>query len=133
MLTGNVKWFNCKKGFGFIVADDGCEIFVHQSNVSMLGFRTLRAGARVEFLITRDERGLQAINVHPLADGSSGSGATRRRTRNGKPVAKGPTQDSPSPAAPPRLGTEPRSPTGTETSDRLSLPANTDWPPATPP
>lgn len=67
-MTGTVKWFNDKKGFGFIEPDDGLEdFFVHQSNIDMDGFRTLSENDRVEFETGKDERGrTRAINVKKL-------------------------------------------------------------------
>ena len=63
MATGTVKWFNDKKGFGFITKDDGGDVFVHHSSIAMDGFRTLAEGAAVEFDIEQGEKGEQAANV----------------------------------------------------------------------
>ncbi|MCS7209351.1 MAG: cold-shock protein [Fimbriimonadales bacterium] len=65
MNTGKVKWFNDQKGYGFIVADDGREVFVHHSAISMQGHRTLYEGQSVEFEIVQGPKGLQARNVVP--------------------------------------------------------------------
>lgn len=67
-MNGSVKWFNDKKGFGFIECDDGVEdVFVHQSNIEMDGFRTLSENDCVEFDTEKDERGrLRAIKVKKL-------------------------------------------------------------------
>ncbi|EEC48123.1 predicted protein, partial [Phaeodactylum tricornutum CCAP 1055/1] len=57
-LNGTVKWFDVKKGFGFIVPDDGSEdVFVHQTSVHSEGFRSLAEGEPVEFSIKEDDRG----------------------------------------------------------------------------
>jgi cold shock protein len=61
--TGNVKWFNDAKGFGFIKAENGEEIFVHYSAIQGGGFRSLAEGAAVEFDIVKGPKGLQAANV----------------------------------------------------------------------
>ncbi len=61
---GTVKWFDSKKGYGFIDPDEGNEdVFVHYSSVAMDGFKTLAEGERVSFEITRSEKGLRAANV----------------------------------------------------------------------
>lgn len=61
--TGTVKWFNESKGFGFITKDDGEDIFVHFSSIATDGFKTLKEGAKVEFLVVDGEKGPQAQNV----------------------------------------------------------------------
>ena len=61
---GIVKWFDNKKGFGFIEPDESEEdVFVHYSAVEMEGFKTLEEGDRVSFEITQGEKGLRAANV----------------------------------------------------------------------
>jgi CspA family cold shock protein len=60
---GTVKWFNQKKGYGFIATADGRDIFVHYSNISGEGFKTLVEGDRVSFDIAEGEKGLRAENV----------------------------------------------------------------------
>jgi cold shock protein len=62
-MKGTVKWFNDSKGYGFIQAPEGNEIFVHFSAISGNGFRTLAEGDEVEFEIKESERGPQAANV----------------------------------------------------------------------
>lgn len=63
MSKGTVKWFNNQKGYGFITADDGKDVFVHFSGLNMEGFKTLEEGASVEFDITDGAKGPQAVNV----------------------------------------------------------------------
>ena len=63
MATGTVKWFNDSKGFGFIQADDGQDVFVHQTAIVMEGHRTLSEGQRVEFSVEQGPKGLQAASV----------------------------------------------------------------------
>lgn len=60
---GSVKWFNEKKGFGFISQADGKDVFVHYQDIKGDGFRTLREGEKVTFEVTQGEKGPKAINV----------------------------------------------------------------------
>ena len=66
-MTGKVKWFNEKKGFGFIEAEDGKEIFVHFSAITGSGFKTLKEGDPVEFEVTQDPKGPRAANVKVIS------------------------------------------------------------------
>jgi cold shock protein len=61
--SGNVKWFNDAKGFGFITSESGDDVFVHFSAIQGGGFRSLAEGAAVEFEVVRGPKGLQASNV----------------------------------------------------------------------
>ena len=61
--TGTVKWFNTNKGFGFITRDNGDDVFVHFRSIRGQGHRTLIEGQRVEFSVTKGEKGLQAEDV----------------------------------------------------------------------
>lgn len=63
MATGTVKWFNDAKGFGFIVRQDGEDLFVHHTAIIADGFRSLAEGQEVEFDVTQGPKGLQATNV----------------------------------------------------------------------
>jgi len=63
MPTGKVKWFNEKKGYGFIAQESGDDVFVHFSAISGDGFKTLTEGETVEFEITQGPKGPQAANV----------------------------------------------------------------------
>lgn len=62
-MRGKVKWFNDKKGYGFITGEDGKDVFVHHSAIQSEGFRTLAEGQEVEFEVTNSPKGLQASNV----------------------------------------------------------------------
>ena len=66
MSKGTVKWFNNQKGYGFITAEDGKDVFVHFSGLNMEGFKTLEEGASVEFDITDGAKGPQAVNVEAV-------------------------------------------------------------------
>lgn len=63
MAKGKVKWFNSKKGYGFISADSGEDVFVHFSEIQAEGFRNLEEGDEVEFEVENDSRGLKAKKV----------------------------------------------------------------------
>ncbi len=63
MQKGTVKWFNAKKGYGFISDEQGSDIFVHFSALNMDGFKELKDGEQVEFEVTQGEKGPQAANV----------------------------------------------------------------------
>lgn len=65
MSEGKVKWFNPKKGYGFISTTDGQDIFVHYSNIVKDGYKTLDEGEEVTFDIVEGEKGLRAENVEP--------------------------------------------------------------------
>ena len=62
-VKGTVKWFNEKKGFGFISREDGGDVFVHFSDIQIDGFRTLAENQAVEFEIPKDDKGERATNV----------------------------------------------------------------------
>jgi len=77
-LTGRVKWFNAGKGYGFLIPDaplpgktKATDIFVHYSNITMDGFKTLNEGQAVTFEVGDGKGGAQAIKVVPLGDGST--------------------------------------------------------------
>ncbi len=63
MSEGTIKWFNSKKGFGFIEQESGDDVFVHFSAIEMSGFRTLAEGERVEFEAEENDKGFSAIKV----------------------------------------------------------------------
>ena len=66
-MKGTVKWFNDSKGFGFIEAENGSDVFVHQSSIQSEGFRSLIEGQRVEFDLTSGPKGQQASNVQLIS------------------------------------------------------------------
>lgn len=67
MNNGTVKWFNAKKGFGFITDESGKEVFVHFSALSMDGFKVLDEGDKVSFELVESNKGPQAANVNKIA------------------------------------------------------------------
>lgn len=67
-LTGKVKWFNNKKGYGFIEQSDDEDVFVHYRQINVEGFRTLHEGQTVEYGVNRGPKGLQASEVKVLSE-----------------------------------------------------------------
>ena len=63
MTNGTVKWFNDKKGYGFIERENGPDVFVHHSNINATGFKSLKEGDRVSFDIAQGQKGPTAVNV----------------------------------------------------------------------
>ncbi len=63
MANGVVKWFNVRKGYGFIEQEDGPDVFVHFSGIKSEGFKSLNEGDRVSFDIEDGEKGPAAVNV----------------------------------------------------------------------
>ena len=63
MQKGKVKWFNAEKGYGFIESEDGSDVFVHFSAITMDGYKSLDEGAEVQFDVIDGAKGPQAANV----------------------------------------------------------------------
>jgi CspA family cold shock protein len=63
---GTVKWFNDKKGFGFITRENGDDLFVHFNSIETDGFKTLKENAKVEFEVVKTDKGEAAAKVTPL-------------------------------------------------------------------
>ena len=69
MSTGQVKWFNNAKGFGFILPDEGGDdLFAHYSAIGMDGYKTLKAGQLVSFETIQGPKGLHAANIMPVSE-----------------------------------------------------------------
>ncbi len=66
MPKGTIKWFNEKKGFGFISKEDGSDVFVHYTGIVGNGFRTLKEGQKVEFEIESSDKGPRAVSVRAI-------------------------------------------------------------------
>lgn len=66
MIKGTVKWFNAKKGFGFLSDEQGNDVFVHFSAIKMEGFKVLEEGDAVEFEVIEGDKGPQAANVSKI-------------------------------------------------------------------
>jgi len=65
-MIGTVKWFDDTKGYGFIEAENGSDVFVHHSAIQSTSFRTLSEGQKVQFDVTSGPKGQQASNVQLL-------------------------------------------------------------------
>ena len=63
MANGTVKWFDDRKGYGFIEQEDGPDVFVHHSGISGDGFKSLREGDKVTFDVEQGQKGPAAVNV----------------------------------------------------------------------
>lgn len=63
MANGTVKWFDDRKGYGFIEKEDGGDVFVHHTGINATGFKSLREGDRVTFDIEQGKKGPAAVNV----------------------------------------------------------------------
>jgi CspA family cold shock protein len=74
MPVGIVKWFDCKKGFGFVVDPSGADVFVHFSVIEGQGFRRLRDGEQVEYETMQGPKGLLASKVRRLSSDGSNDG-----------------------------------------------------------
>lgn len=67
IMTGKVKWFDNKKGYGFIISEEGKEVFVHFTGIVKEGFKALNEGQNVEFELSDGDKGVQAVNVVVVA------------------------------------------------------------------
>lgn len=72
MISGKVKWFNNAKGYGFILAEGGNDedLFVHYSAIQIEGYKTLKAGQKVQFDTQPGPKGTHAINIQPVLESS---------------------------------------------------------------
>jgi len=74
MPTGKVKWFDPKKGYGFIVGDQGQDVFVHYTSILGEGFRALKDGEMVNYELVKGDKGYQARNVNRPASAGFAAG-----------------------------------------------------------
>jgi len=75
MPVGKVKWFDSKKGYGFVIGDQGQDVFVHYSSIEGEGFRALKDGEVVDYELVESEKGLQARKVQRIQSSPSVSSA----------------------------------------------------------
>ena len=75
MPTGKVKWFDPKKGYGFIIGDQGQDVFVHYTSIVGDGFRALKDGEVVDYELVKGDKGFQARNVNRPGSGGFASAA----------------------------------------------------------
>jgi CspA family cold shock protein len=88
MSEGTVKWFNPRKGYGFIATEDGRDIFVHYASISGDGYKTLSEGDSVTFDIAEGEKGLRAENVVQQTASQSKSGSESKPAEEGEAVSE---------------------------------------------
>ncbi len=70
MPTGKVKWFDPKKGYGFIIGEEGQDVFVHYTSIEGDGFRALKDGETVAYEMVQGDKGYQARAVNRSSDGN---------------------------------------------------------------
>ena len=81
MPKGSVKWFDPKKGFGFVINEQGQDVFVHYTNIDREGFRCLRNGQTVEYEQVASDKGLQGKSVHIIETAPPTAKKTGRRQK----------------------------------------------------
>ena len=86
MPTGNVKWFDSKKGFGFIINPEGKDVFVHFSSIEGDGFRSLKDGETVDYEQIQGEKGLLAQHVKRVAAAAAAAAASSVAAKPGMPA-----------------------------------------------
>src|SRR5687768_5724303 len=89
MPTGNVKWFDSKKGFGFIISPEGKDVFVHFSSIEGDGFRSLKDGEKVDYEQIQGEKGLLAQHVKRIAaaNAAAAAAANGAKSSSSQPMA----------------------------------------------
>ncbi len=93
-IDGNVKWFNPRKGYGFIATPDGRDIFVHYSSISGDGYKTLTEGDAVTFDIVEGDKGLRAENVIPESASATKESATKESATEESATEESATEES---------------------------------------
>lgn len=112
MTKGQVKWFDPKKGYGFIIGPEGQDVFVHYSHIQSEGFRTLKDGEWVEYELVQGEKGWQARQVRAIG------GTAEQTAGTAAPRHVGPPQSTPArPAAMPPLASGYEAGPGTPVTD----------------
>ena len=105
MPQGTVKWFNDTKAFGFIAPDEGDDVFVHVTGLAE-GVTTIKEEQRVQFEVTQGRKGLQAVDVKPIADAPAAAEPVAAEPVADEPVADDEPADD-EPAADEEAGEEP--------------------------
>ena len=77
--AGTVKWFNDAKGYGFISSEKSGDLFVHFKSIQGTGFKSLKEGQKVTFVVKKGPKGLQAEEVLAADGGGNGNGGHQRR------------------------------------------------------
>ena len=85
MPTGNVKWFDSKKGFGFIISPEGKDVFVHFSSIEGDGFRSLKDGEKVDYEQIQGEKGLLAQHVKRVVAAAAAAAAAKSASSSAQP------------------------------------------------
>ena len=80
MARGVVKWFDPKKGYGFIIGDEGQDVFVHYTSIVGKGFRALKDGETVDYELVSGDKGFQARNVIRPVEPADASSSTQQAT-----------------------------------------------------
>jgi len=70
-ITGKVKWFDPKKGYGFIIGEKGADVFVHYTSIVGEGFKALKDGEMVNYELVQGDKGFQARNVNHAEDAAA--------------------------------------------------------------
>ena len=86
MPTGNVKWFDSKKGFGFIINPEGKDVFVHFTSIEGDGFRSLKDGEKVDYEQIQGEKGLLAQHVKRVAAAAAAAAAAKASQAPAQPA-----------------------------------------------
>lgn len=95
MSTGQVKWFNNAKGFGFILPDDGGDdLFAHYSAIGMEGYKTLKAGQLVSFETIEGPKGLHAANIQAVSESAASTSDTSESETEAAPAETVEADDS---------------------------------------
>lgn len=93
-MKGHVKWFSNTMKFGFVITDDGHEVFVHFSDIQCEGYKTLKKGGLVEFELAQTPKGLRAVNVKRL-DSQGEKKKDKNVNASGQPPSKAPDEQPP--------------------------------------